>query len=177
MNEDEFYDDATSAFPSVDDLAPANGAGVGRLVAIWAKSNGEAKSASTGKMYGYTETLTLVLDDGPDGTVYNELIESTAGGMEPVRKDLRHSTTGIHSRLRPRVEGKNKANVPLKWRPMIGRVNTQPSTANKKVLAFSISEPTDSDREIIQRHKALIISINKEMETKDDDAENNAAFE
>lgn len=177
MNEDDFYDDATSAFPSVDDLAPQNGMGDGRLVAIWAKSNGEAKSSTNGKMYGYTETVTLVLDDGPTGQDYTELIASTSHGIEPVRVDLRHSTTGIHSRLKPRIEGRNKAGVSLKWRPMIGRVNTQPSTANKKVPAFSISEPTDSDREIINRHKDLIISINREMEAKEGATEDKAAFE
>lgn len=176
--DEDFYDDATSAFPSVEDLAPQDGMGEGRLVAIWAKSNGTAVSATSGKPYGYTETLTLVLDDGPDGGVYTELIPSTGGGDEPARLELRHSTTGIHSRLRPRVEGKHsKTGVPLRWRPMLGRVNTQASKANKKVPAYSISEPTDSDRELIQRHKALIVSINQELEKAESEAADAAPFE
>lgn len=174
-SEDEFYDDATESFPSVEDLVPLanskNPDSVGRLVAIWAISNGQAKGENG--MYGYTETVTLVLDDGPEGDQATDLV-----GVAPQKLNLRHSTMGIHSRLAPRVEGTNKAGVPLRFRPMIGRVNTKASTKYKKGSpAVSISAPTEADQEIIQQHKALIISINKEMESKATKAEDEAAFE
>lgn len=174
--EDEFYDEATEAFPSVSDLVPLahskNPDTVGRLVAIWAIENGKSKGQS-GKDYGYTETITLVLDDGPDGDQTTDLI-----GPAPVKLPLRHSTTGIHSRLAPRVEGTNKAGVPLRFRPMIGRVNTKASTSYKGGSpAVSISAPTEADQAIILSHKDLIIQINKEMEAKASQAENEAAFE
>jgi hypothetical protein len=172
-NEDEFYDDATSEFPSPEDLCPADPKGpvVGRLVAIWAVENGTAKGENG--TYPYTESVTLVLDDGPDGNLATDLI-----GPAPQRLDLRHSTTGIQSRLRGRVEGVNAKGVPLKYRPMIGRVNTRPSTKYKKGSpAFSIAEPSAEDRAVIDAHKAEIIAINRELEAKDKAAEDSAAFD
>jgi hypothetical protein len=172
-NEDEFYDDASSEFPSPEDLCPTDPKGpvVGRLVAIWAVENGSAKGENG--PYPYTESITLVLDDGPNGDLATALI-----GKAPQRLDLRHSTTGIQSRLRGRVEGVNAKGVPMKYRPMIGRVNTRPSTKYKKGSpAFSIAEPTPEDRAVIDAHKAEIIAINRELEAKDKEAENAAAFD
>lgn len=181
VDQDEFYDDATEAFPSVDDLAPLASAKnpdtIGRLVAIWAVKNGEAKGDNG--TYPYTESITLVLDDGPDGDQATELV-----GPAPVRLELRHSTTGICSRLKPRVAGKGKATdahpegVPLRFRPMLGRVNTKASTKYKKGSpAVSIAAPSDADREIINRHKDLIIAINRELEADAAKNEDQAAFD
>lgn len=172
-NEDEFYDDASSAFPSPEDLCPADPKGevVGRLVAIWALANGTAKGENG--PYPFTESVTLVLDDGPNGDLATDLI-----GAAPQRLDLRHSTTGLQSRLRGRVEGINAKGVRLKYRPLIGRVNTRPSTKYKKGSpAYSISEPSVEDRAIIEAHKAQIIAINRELEAKDKAAEDSAAFD
>lgn len=173
LNEDEFYDDTTVDFPSVKNLAPGvrDGFGPGRLVAIWAISNGEAPG-KRGKPYGYTETVTLALDDGPDSDRYDELV-----GRAPSRVAMRHSTGYIHTKLKDRVTGKNGDGVPLRWRPLIGRVNTQPSNDNEDVAAFGLAPKEPSDVAIIQRHKALIISINKEMEANEAKAEDKAAFE
>ena len=172
--EDEFYDDATSAFPSIEHLAPSvpPNFGAGRLVAVWAKENGTAKSSTNNKDYGFTETVTLVLDDGPDGDQVNELVPAA-----PQRLDLRHSTTGLYSRLRLRVEGVNAKGVPLRFRPMIGRINTQASRNNKNVPAYSIAEPADADREIVMQFKDDIVAINKELEAKAAKSEDDAAFE
>jgi hypothetical protein len=184
--EDEFYDDATEAFPSVDDLAPLaskqNPKTEGRLVAIWAKSNGSAQGENG--PYGFTETITLVLDDGPNGDQATELV-----GAAPVELELRHSTQGIHTRLKPRVEGMTKAvkdedgtvirpSVSMRFRPMIGRINTQPSTKYKKGSpAFSISAPTDEDRAIVKQHADQIREINAKLEKKAAEAEDAKAFE
>jgi hypothetical protein len=184
--QDEYYDDATEAFPSVDDLAPLaskqNPKTEGRLVAVWAKENGTAKGENG--PYGYTETLTLVLDDGPEGDQFTDLI-----GPAPVELELRHSTQGIHTRLKPRVEGMTKPvkaddgtvlrpSVPMRFRPMIGRINTQPSTKYKKGSpAFSISAPTEADREIVQRYADQIREINKRLEANEAKVTNAEAFE
>lgn len=183
--EEDFYDDATENFPSVDDLVPLasgkNPETVGRLVAIWALENGSAQGEK--EPYPFTETVTLVLDDGPDGDQVTDLV-----GPAPVELKLRHSTKGIQSRIGPRVDGWTRAkrndagevtvpSVPMKWRPMIGRVNTKPSTLYKKGSpAVSISLPTDADRAIIEKHKALIKEINARMEAKDADNETAQAF-
>jgi hypothetical protein len=159
---EEFYDDATEAFPSVDDLAPLadknNPTTEGRLVAIWALENGEDKGDNG--MYPWTKTITLVLDDGPEGDQTTELV-----GPAPVRLELRHSTVGIQSRLAPRVRGVDKNDVPLRFRPMIGRVNTRPSTKYKKGSpAVSIAKPSDSDRAVVMANADLIRKINAELE-------------
>lgn len=185
---DEFYDDATENFPSKDDLAPLadakkNPTTDGRLVAIWAVKNGEEVNQQ-GKKYAITDSITLVLDDGPKGDQFTELI-----GPAPVELNLRHSTSGIQSRLAPRVEGMTKAvrnddnevirpSVPQRYRPMIGRINTRPSTVVKGgSLAFSIAAPTEADREIIERHRDLIVEINAKIEQKDAEKADAEAFE
>lgn len=186
--EDEFYDDATEAFASVNDLIPGanntiRGQVDGRLVAIWARENGTRKN-DRGETYGYTESVVLVLDDGPAGDQATELV-----GPAPVEVNLQLSPGGLHSRLSPRVEGMTKPrrdaegniiapSVPQKWRPMIGRVNGRPSTKLKNGSpSIGISAPTDEDRPTIKRFQAEIVEINQRMEARDKEAENAAAFE
>lgn len=188
--DDEYYDEATNDFPSVDDLVPLadkkNPDTVGRLVAIWARSNGTDKGENGD--YGYTESITLVLDDGPDGDQFTDLIPSAVG--DPIRLELRHSTAGVHSRLKPRVEGMSKVRrdpetkeviapaVPLKYRPLLGRMNTKASTKYKKGSpAVSISALSDADKVIVNQYADLIRSINKELEAKDKGAADAEAFE
>lgn len=170
-DEEDFYDDATASFPAVEHLAPSlpPNFGPGRLVAIWALKNGTGKG--TNGLYAYTETITLALDNGPNGDQVNEMVPAA-----PFRVDMRHSTGFIQGKLKGRVDGKNTAGVRLKYRPLIGRVNTQASSNNKNVPAYGLSEPTDADHDIVQRHKAMIISINKELEAKDKQAEDDQAF-
>jgi len=188
--DEDFYDDATEAFPSVDDLVPLASAKnpdtSGRLVAIWAKENGVAKGDSG--TYGYTETITLVLDDGPDVDQFSDLVGSVADAG-PIRLDLRHSTTGVHSRLKPRVDGMTKARkaedgtiiapaVPQKFRPMLGRLNTKASTKYKKGSpAVSIAAPSEADKAVISRYRDDILAINKELEEKAKGAADAQAFD
>jgi hypothetical protein len=172
--DEEWMDAAKAGFPSMDDLAPlassANPETKGRLVAIWAKENGTAKGENG--TYGYTETVTLVLDDGPEGNQVTELV-----GPAPVRLDLRHSTAGVHSRLKPRVDGTNAKGVRLRFRPMIGRIDTRASTKYKKGSpAFSIAEPTAEDMVIARKHKDMITAINQELEAAEAKSETEEAF-
>ncbi len=173
--EDEFYDDATTTFPSKEDLAPDGSfdrgkMGNGRLVAIWAVKNGTGKK--DGKPYDYVDSINLVLDDGPEGNYFSEMVPAA-----PFEFKMQHSTGGMVARLKGRVDGKNAKGVQLRFRPMIGRVNTQPSKANSTVAAYSIRPCTDDEREIVERYKAQIIDINNRLEAEDAEKADAAAFE
>lgn len=163
--DDDFFDGATAAFPNVEHLAPSvpPNFGDGRLVAIWALSNGRGEGKNG--PYDYTDTITLVLDDGLDGEQANDVV-----GPAPFRTPMRHSTGYIHAKIRDRVEGKHpKHGTPLRYRPYIGRVNTRVSAKSKNQPAFGISEMTDADRSIAMEHADLIRSINAEVEAADKD--------
>jgi hypothetical protein len=171
--DEEWMDGASSAFPKVENLAPSipPNYGDGRLLAIWALSNGTRKGDNG--TYPFVETVTLVLDNGPDGKQVDDLV-----GPAPVRLDgFQHSTTGLVSRLNKRVDATNPKGVRLKYRPMIGRLNTQASKANKNVAAFSIAEPTAADMVIAREYKAMITAINAELEAKDKKSEDEQAFD
>lgn len=170
---DSFYDDATDVFPKVEHLAPSipPNFGDGRLLAIWVTGEGKRKN-DRGEFYPYVETVTVALDEGPNGqdwlTGSNGWSEeaSTLIPASPARLDkFQHSTGGLVGRLLPRLTGRNREGVPLRFRPMIGRINTQPSKANKHVPAYSIAKPTDADRAIVEAHGDYIRKINRELET------------
>lgn len=187
-DEDDFYDEASSLFPKAEHLAPSIPPkfGDGRLVAIWPTSQGTRTSKTDNKPYPYVETVTVVLDDGPDGNLSGpgwaeeaaEIVPAVGDG-EPVRLDkFQHSTSGLVARLEKRLTGKHpKTKTPLRFRPMIGRMNTRASANNKNVAAYSVAEMTDGDRVIAEKHKAYIIAINKELEAGEKDAENASAFD
>jgi hypothetical protein len=172
--DEEWMDGASATFPKAENLAPSvpPNFGPGRLVAIWAQENG-TRTNDKGKTYPYVQTLTLVLDNGPDGTQVDDTV-----GNAPVRlEDFQHSTGGLVARLSKRVTGKSPKGVPLKYRPMIGRMNTQASSQNKNVPAFSISEPTPEDMVKAREYKAMITAINAELEAADAKDEDAKAFE
>lgn len=181
----EWMDGASAAFPKAEHLAPSVPPkfGPGRLVAIWAKSAGTRKNEQ-GKEYPYVQTITLVLDEGPDGPSWLtgengwDAEASTLIPAAPVRlDDFQHSTGGLVARLQKRLTGRTPGGVSLRYRPMVGRINTQPSRANKNVAAFSISEPTADDMVTARRYKDMITGINKELEEADRKAEDTAAFD
>lgn len=185
--ENDFYDEATDQFPSINDLVPHANNRIteqvdGRLVAIWVKENGIGKGDNG--PYPYTDAHVLVLDDGPNGDQATDLIPAA-----PWEGDLRFSTIGTNTRLAPRVDGMTPVrrddtgkviaeSVPQKWRPMIGRINARPNQKQKNGSPpIGISSPTDADKPIIAKHKAAIIDINQRAEAKAKEAEDAAAFE
>jgi hypothetical protein len=122
-------------------------------VAIWALSVG-TRIGNSGKPYEYVETDTMVLDDGTDGSAATELVPAVHLGVE-ILGAFQHSTTGLVSRLKRRIGTTDK--------PMLGRINSQPSKVNKQVKAFSIAEPTPEDmalartkRDMIKAHTEVI---------------------
>ena len=166
--DEEWMDGAKAAFPSIENLAPSvpPAFGAGRLVAIYARENGVGKGDNG--PYPYVETVTLVLDNGPDGNQSDDLVPAVTG--DPIRLDLRHSTTGLVARLKPRV-GTPKGN-----RPLVGRINTQASSRNKNVAAFSLAEPTEADMVEARKHKAYILKVNAEMDAAASKSEDEQAF-
>lgn len=166
--DEEWMDGAKAAFPSIENLAPSipPNFGAGRLVAIYARENGVGKGDNG--PYPYVETITLVLDNGPDGAQSDDLVPAVTG--DPIRLDLRHSTTGLVARLKPRV-GTAKGN-----RPLVGRINTQASSRNKNVAAFSIAEPTAEDMNVARAAKAYIMAVNKELDEAATKSEDENAF-
>lgn len=171
--DEEWMDGASSAFPKVENLAPSipPNYGPGRLVAIWALKNGTRKGDNG--IYPFVEGVTLVLDNGPDGSQTDDLV-----GAAPVKLEgFQHSTTGLVARLAKRVDGVNAKGIKLRYRPMIGRLNTQASSRNKNVPAFSISEPTVEDMAVAREYKDMILSINKGLEDAEKAAEDTEAFE
>lgn len=164
--EDEFFDDAQDVFPGKEDLKD-------RLVAVWALENGQDQNAE-GKRYATVKTVTLVLDDGPDGTsaetaIRDEEVGPNRVGPAPAELDLRWSTEGMVARLAPRV-GKT-------WKPMIGRINSQKNKVKGRSPSWSISAPTEEDKIIAREHAGLIRAVSSRLETEAQKAADGAAFD
>jgi hypothetical protein len=166
-NED-FYDDAEETFPGKEDLKD-------RLVAVFALENGTDKNTD-GKSYPFTKTITFVLDDGPDGTsaetaVRDGEIGENRVGPAPAELDLRWSTEGMVSRLAPRV-GKT-------WQPLVGRINSRPNKVKGRSASWSISKPTDEDKDYIREngYNAKFRAIAARLEAEAKKAEDSGAFD
>ena len=144
--DNDLFDGAKNEFASMEDLD-------GRLVAIWVTGKGTRESKTSGKQYEYCETVTLVLDNGLDGTKVTDLVPAAPHTLD----GFQHSTGGLVARLRTRV-GTPK--------PLVGRINSQPSKVNKQVRAYGISEPTEGDVAIVQANRALIVKVRDELQAK-----------
>ncbi len=167
--EDEFYDDAEETFPGKEDLRD-------RLVAVYALERGQDKN-SDGKLYPFVTSVTLVLDDGPDGwsptsikdgeTVPNLVASVAENGPQEI--NLRWSTEGMVARLDPRI-GKT-------FKPMVGRINSRPNKVKGRSASWSISKPTDEDKAIARPHLEAIKAVSARLEDAATKAENKAAFD
>lgn len=148
--DDDFFDDAKSEFADKEDLKD-------RLVAIFATGPiGQRKSEASGKFYDYVETVTVVLDNGPDGDRYSDLVPEVAG--EPVvLHGFQWSASGLVARVKPRV------GTELAARPMIGRINSMPNRRKGFSDAWSIAEPTDADRAVARQFKPALIKVRDDM--------------
>lgn len=166
--EDEFFDSATSEFAAKEDLKD-------RLVAIWNTGKaGTRKSDATGKPYDYVETVTLVLDDGPNGWQAKRpegdpnLVPSVAD-EGPQRLDgFQWSATGIYTRTVKR---------PVGGKPMIGRINSKPNKTKGMSPPWSIAEMTEEDKVTAREHRDLLISITEELAKAAQKSEDDQAFE
>ena len=168
QNEEEFFDSATSEFPAKEDLKD-------RLVAIWyTGKQGKRKSEVDGSSYPYCETVTLVLDDGPQGWTGTRangepnLVPSVAE-HGPQRLDgFQWSATGIYTRAVKR---------PIGGKPMCGRINSKKNSRKGLADAWSIAECTDEDFSILRQHVPLFREIAADMVRKETSADDEAAFD
>lgn len=166
----EFYDEATEEFASKDDLKD-------RLVAIWVtgKKGMRPASSPTGKPYPWVETITLVLDDGPDGTAFTDLVPAA-----PQRLDaFQYSQGGLVSRLEPRINKKDGDGNPI-YRPMIGRINSRKNKIKGYSDSWSISQPTEDDKVTIEAFTDVLKGITaeiKELRETAPDSDEQQAFD
>lgn len=170
--QDEFYDDAQDVFPGKEDLKD-------RLVAVWALEKGTDKNTD-GKTYPFVTSVTLVLDDGPNGwsptsirdgeATENRVPSVDEEGLQEI--NLRWSTNGMVSRLAPRV-GRT-------FKPMVGRINSRPNKTKGRSASWSIASTTDEDKATIRAHESEIREIMNRLQAEKDkalgDSPDNAAF-
>lgn len=169
----EFFDEAQEEFPAKEDLKD-------RLVAIYVTGkHGQRKGTAPGsKPYDWYETITVVLDDGPnftgmkivDGEQRPTLVPSvTEAG--PVRLDaFQFSQGGLTARLAPRVAD----DKPKTFKPMLGRINSRKNSQPGFSASWSIGTPTDADKATAVEHVEFLKKISAELEAglvaKDEDA-------
>lgn len=159
---DDLFDDATSEFASKFDLKD-------RLVLVWVTGVKGERKGENGTMYPWVETVTLVLDDGPDGYqatrpgdggIMGPNLVASVAEAGPVRLDaFQWSATGLTSRLTPRISAKNS-------RPLLGRINMRANTKKGLAAPWSIADPTDADKATARKYNALMNSIIEEMKVR-----------
>lgn len=160
ITDDDFFDDAKSEFPDKEDLKD-------RLVGIFAIGPvGQRRSEASGKAYDYVETVTVVLDNGPDGTSFSELVPEVTDGHPIVLHGFQWSASGVVARVKPRV------GTELAMRPLRGRINSMPNKRKGFSDAWSIAEPTDADRATSARFRPNLLKVRDDIvaarERKDD---------
>lgn len=147
----ELFDDAKEEFAAKEDLKD-------RLVAIFVTGRtGTRKSEADGKPYTWVETVTLVLDNGPNGDLVTDLAPETSPENPVILDGLQWSTKGMVSRLEPRVNAKNA-------RPLRGRINSRKNAKRGFADSWSISEPTDEDKALSRQYNATVAKIMKDIE-------------
>lgn len=173
----DLVDDAKEEFPAKEDLKD-------RLVAIWVtgKHGMRVGTAPGSKPYAWYETVTLVLDDGPNWTgmkivdgEQREMLVPSVAAEGPQRLDgFQFSQGGLTQRLTQRVQdpagATPKANgaavtgTPKSFKPMLGRINSRKNSQAGFSASWSISTPTEADHDVVRKHADLIRSISAEME-------------
>lgn len=172
---EDVFDDAEEEFPGKEDLKD-------RLVAIWPTGvHGIRKGTDVGaRPYPWYETITLVLDDGPnwngtkivDGESKPMLVASVAEDG-PQKLDFQHTTSGLTARLSqrvnlsaetPAVNGAPITDRPKTFRPMLGRINSQKNRTQGRSPSWSIAKPTEEDKIIARKYNDLMAQISADVQ-------------
>jgi hypothetical protein len=169
------FDDATEEFPAKEDLKD-------RLVLIFVTGkHGMRKGSAPGsKPYAWFETITLVLDDGPnwdgtkivDGEKMPMLVPSVKEEGVQRLDNFQYSQGGLTARLAPRVNlspgqppiGVEIQDKPKTFAPMLGRINSRKNSQPGFSASWSIGKPTDADKVVARKYNDLIAQITKELE-------------
>jgi len=177
-NEDEFYDEAADEFPTKEDFED-------RLVAIWPTGKtGTRPSEQAGQdPYPWVETITMALDDGPDGTAGTgnrsdkaPYLVGPAGTPEAVAEAFQWSATGVYSRVQPRIRKKLADGEP-DYRPVIGRINRRKNAKKGFSDSWSLGKPTEDDKPTVKAHEQAIRAMTARVAKERGEAEDAAAFE
>jgi hypothetical protein len=173
--EDEFYDEAADEFPTKHDFED-------RLVAIWPTGKtGTRPSEQAGQdPYPWVETITMALDDGPDGTAGEGMTSDKTPylvGPAPATADaFQWSATGVFTRVAPRLRKKMADGSP-DYRPVIGRINRRKNAKKGFSDSWSLGKPVESDRELVRQHEAAIRKMTAQVAAARGEAEDAAAFD
>jgi len=171
------FDDAQEEFPGKEDLKD-------RLVLIWVTGkHGIRKSAAPGsKPYDWYETITLVIDDGPNWDGYKIVDDEKVPVLVPSVKEegpqrmdnFQFTMSGLTARLSQRVHlsptpavvnGPPVVDKPKTFAPMLGRINSRRNKQSGFAASWSIAKPTDSDKAIARKPEIskLINEITDEL--------------
>lgn len=140
----ELFDDVPNAFESKFHLKD-------RLVAVWVTGKHGMRKGENGD-YPWEETITLVLDDGPNGwqaevlnfdsgSMEENLVPSVAENGPQKLANFQWSATSLTSRLAPRREKKNN-------RPMLGRINAKPNKQKGRAAPWAMESATPEEKEL-----------------------------
>jgi hypothetical protein len=143
----ELFDNTTTEFPSKYDLKD-------RLVAVWVTGK-HGVEKGTDKPYEWVETITIALDDPKGVQDWDEMVKNKEKDLVPTlvpsvvqngphRLDaLRWSTTGTVTRLKPRIDLKDKKTQEPVYRPLIGRVDEMVAKQGSNPWTFKPATPED----------------------------------
>lgn len=177
-NEDEFYVEAEDEFPVKEDFED-------RLVAIWPTGKtGTRPSEQAGQdPYPWVETITMALDDGPDGASLpgarsdkSPFLIGPAGSDTAVAEAFQWSATGVYSRVEPRLRKKMADGTTPDYRPVIGRINRRKNAKKGFSDSWSLGKPVEADRAAVKAHEATLRKITARVAKERAEAEDAAAF-
>lgn len=171
----DLFDDAQEEFPGKEDLKD-------RLVLIWVTGkHGVRKADAPGsRPYDWYETITLVIDDGPNWNGKKIVDDESVPMLVPSVKEFgpqrlnnfQFTMSGLTSRLSQRVQlspGEPKVNgapvndKPSTFAPMLGRINSRKNKQQGFSASWSIAKPTDADKQIARKYNDLIAQITDEL--------------
>lgn len=171
----DLFDDAQEEFPGKEDLKD-------RLVLIWVTGkHGVRKADAPGsRPYDWYETITLVIDDGPNWNGKKIVDDEAVPMLVPSVKDhgpqrldkFQFTMGGLTSRLasrvhlspgEPKVNGAPVNDKPSTFAPMLGRINSRKNKQQGFSASWSIAKPTDADKQTARKYNDLIAQITDEL--------------
>lgn len=158
--DDDLFEPAKSEFPAKEDL-------LNRLVVIYPTGKtGKRPASSGGDPYPWYETMTVVLDDGPDGTAATELV----GPAPQVLRGFQWSASGLVSRLMVKPSNAEKVGS------LVGRINTMPNKIKGRTPPWSIAAPTEEEMALARQYADLCRSVRDEIKAMHQAAADENAF-